>query len=167
MTDSSPTSPIDRVKNRGSRLLHRAFKVVWRVFGPTTMGVKTIARDPDGRILLVKARYLEQWTLPGGGVHKRETPEDAASRELREETGIRVAPDDLRLVGLLSSFSEGKSDYVAMFACEIERDVAPFPGGEIEGAAFFRVDALPDAMSERTRRRIGEFLAGALMRGVW
>jgi 8-oxo-dGTP pyrophosphatase MutT (NUDIX family) len=115
----------------------------------------------------VKARYLEQWTLPGGGVHKRETPEDAAARELREETGIVVTPDGLRLIGLLSSFKEGKSDYVAMFACEIGPGVAPTPGGEIADAAWFPIDALPEPTSERTRRRINGFLSGESMRGVW
>lgn len=131
------------------------------------MGVKIIARDADGRVLLVKARYLEQWTLPGGGVHKRETPEAAAARELREETGIRVDPGDLRLAGLLSSFKEGKNDYVAVYACEIRAGESPVPAGEIEAAAFFPVDALPDPTSERTRRRINEFLAGEMMRGLW
>lgn len=157
----------DRIRNSTYRMMHRALRFSWRVFQPTTMGVKVIARDPAGRIVLVKARYLDAWTLPGGGVHKRETPEAAAARELREETGIRVDANDLRLVGLLSSFNEGKNDYVAVYACEIRAEDSPVPAGEIAAAAFFAVDALPDATSERTRRRITGFLAGEVMRGVW
>ncbi len=152
---------------RGYRLAHRVLKLAWRLFQPTTMGVKIIARDPDGRILLVKARYLEQWTLPGGGVHKRETPEDAAARELREESGVIVSPEELRLVGLLSSFREGKNDYVAVYTSDTAPGAVPRPGGEIAEAAFFPVDVLPEATSERTRRRISEFLAGEVMRGIW
>ena len=30
------------------------------------------------------------WTLPGGGIEGDETPEDCASRELFEETGVRA-----------------------------------------------------------------------------
>lgn len=163
----SPATIIDRVTTRGYRLAHRVLKLAWRIFQPTTMGVKIIARDAEGRILLVKARYLEQWTLPGGGVHRREPPEDAAARELREETGIRVDAGDLRLAGLLSSFKEGKNDYVAVYACEIRANMSPIAAGEIADASFFPVNALPDATSERTRRRISEFLAGEVMRGVW
>ena len=36
------------------------------------------------------------WTLPGGGSNPGETPEQAASRELQEETSLVVAPADLK-----------------------------------------------------------------------
>ncbi len=167
MTLSSLATLVDRLQTLGYRLAHRVLKLAWRVIQPTTMGVKIIARDPDGRILLVKARYLEQWTLPGGGVHKRETPETAAGRELREESGIIADSGNLRLIGLLSSFKEGKNDYVAVFACNVGPGSVPRAGGEIAEASFFPVDALPEATSERTRQRISEFLTGAVMSGVW
>ncbi|MBR7825504.1 NUDIX domain-containing protein [Actinospica sp. MGRD01-02] len=35
------------------------------------------------------------WFTPGGGVEPDETPREAAARELFEETGLTVAPDDL------------------------------------------------------------------------
>lgn len=53
--------------------------------------------DDDQRILL--AHWNEgrraAWTLPGGGLDPGEDPERAARREVREETGYRVAIDQL------------------------------------------------------------------------
>lgn len=50
----------------------------------------------DGEVLLVKPWLASgRWTLPGGGLHRREDPRTGAVRELREETGILVAPEDL------------------------------------------------------------------------
>lgn len=56
----------------------------------------------DGRMLL--ARYVSpdganrHWTLPGGKVEHAEDPYDAVVREVREETGYRVAVE--RLLGV-------------------------------------------------------------------
>ena len=49
----------------------------------------------DGRVLIVRraqppARGL--YTLPGGGVELGETLAEAVVREVREETGLRIAP---------------------------------------------------------------------------
>jgi 8-oxo-dGTP pyrophosphatase MutT (NUDIX family) len=38
---------------------------------------------------------LRWWFTPGGGLNDGETPAEGAARELYEETGLRVAPEDL------------------------------------------------------------------------
>ena len=38
---------------------------------------------------------LRWWFTPGGGLHEGETSAEGAARELYEETGLRVAPEDL------------------------------------------------------------------------
>lgn len=46
----------------------------------------------DGKILLARftGGKVPEWTLPGGGLELGEDPEDAASREITEETGYQV-----------------------------------------------------------------------------
>ena len=44
----------------------------------------------EGRVLLVRHRKLDRWLQPGGHVEPRETPDEAAVREVREETGVRM-----------------------------------------------------------------------------
>ena len=53
--------------------------------------------EPAGRVLLFRFVFRkgalageDYWATPGGGVEEGETFEQAAIRELREETGIRV-----------------------------------------------------------------------------
>lgn len=44
----------------------------------------------DERILFLKHRKYGVWLQPGGHVEERETPDEAAIREVKEETGLEV-----------------------------------------------------------------------------
>lgn len=63
--------------------------------------VRLVVRDSEDRILLFHTRELSVpelgvwWELPGGGIDEGETYLDAAVRELHEETGIIVSPEQV------------------------------------------------------------------------
>jgi 8-oxo-dGTP pyrophosphatase MutT (NUDIX family) len=58
--------------------------------------VAALCRDDSGRILLVKQSDSGKWSTPGGAIEPGESPEQAAIREVHEETGLDISVDGLR-----------------------------------------------------------------------
>ena len=75
----------------GYRLLPRPLRrVAVRTVTPHfTVGCVLVLSDMDDRVLLLRQRhYGDELTLPGGLLHRRETPLDGIRREVEEEVGI-------------------------------------------------------------------------------
>lgn len=70
------------------RSLRQVQRVRWFFTRPRTRGAHAVAVTPEGRIVLVRLRYVSGWLFPGGGIHPGEDPAAAALRELREEIGL-------------------------------------------------------------------------------
>lgn len=53
--------------------------------------------DDHDRLLLTRwvSGRRHMWTLPGGGINPGETPQQAACREAKEETGLRIETGEL------------------------------------------------------------------------
>ena len=146
-----------------TRLFHTWFLLT----RPMTLGVRALAFDAEGRILLVRHTYIRGWHLPGGGVESGQTMVDALARELREEANVKFGhPPQLRSVHLNTRVT--KRDHVAVYLCENVRQVAPKERDmEIEEARFFRLDDLPESIAASTATRIGEFNNGTAADPFW
>ncbi len=151
---------MSRVRRLGYRVLRRW----WKLTRPITVGVRVLLMR-EGQALLVQHTYQEAWYLPGGGVKRGETLEDAIRREAREEVGATLGA--LSLLGVYTNLLEGKCDHVAAFVCD-EFTLGGETDHEIEQFAFYDVDALPADASPGTRRRVSEYLAGGpAVSGRW
>lgn len=77
-----------------------------------------------GTILVV--RHVEPtrsyWTLPGGGVEAGETPAEAAVREVREETGLRVRAVRLLWEGTYGNGAKRSPEYCFLIVPESESE---------------------------------------------
>jgi ADP-ribose pyrophosphatase YjhB (NUDIX family) len=148
------------------RIAARVRGLVWRIFGPRTIGVRGLVVDGEGRVLLVRHSYgPPTWHLPGGGVKRRESLEHALRRELREETGV-IVTGPLRLLGSYSSLIEGKSDHISVFIVDRwERKAVN--DAEIAAAAFFSPDELPPNASGGTTRRLEDWARGDVTDFGW
>lgn len=94
------------------------------------------------------------WVLPGGNAEASESPLETATREVFEETGLRVHPE--RLTGVYYQADHRAGEFIHfVFACTIpgsarlEADPA-----EVADHGFFSRDRLPEPMSPSTRRRL-------------
>ncbi|MBI5457209.1 NUDIX domain-containing protein [Candidatus Kaiserbacteria bacterium] len=122
-------------------------------------GVRVILVQ-DRKVVLVTHWYAPwTWTLPGGGVNKNETPEAAAIREVKEETGFDVKS----LAGEIGKYKGtwGRGDMVAVYYTgDFGGSLALTPNIEIMGRSWFDIDNLPEEISPANRRRIEAYRDG-------
>ena len=96
----------------------------------------------EGRILLVRRNHDPQygfWSFPSGFVDAGEVVEEAATREVLEETGVAV-----RVGALLGVFSSAANPVVFIAYAGVAVGGTPAPGPEALEVGLFAPDALPD-----------------------
>lgn len=125
----------------------------------------------DGRMLLShwNENGNDGWTLPGGGLEPYEAPEDAAVREVFEETGYQaeleellgidshIVPPEHRFHGATEPLQALRIVYRArVVGGELTNEI----GGSTDEAAWFDLDEVP------ALKRVGLVGVGLKLAGI-
>ncbi len=129
-------------------LLHISYPLAlgyWFIWRPKTFGAKVIITCGD-EILLIRHSYASNnWTFSGGGIEKGETPEQAATRELKEELDIDILQTPT-LLGTVKSNREYKHDTVYVLTVNLDLETKQritIDEVEITEAKWFPLTNLP------------------------
>lgn len=126
------------------RIVEAAGCVVWR-------------RGPSGvEVLLVhRPAPHDDWSLPKGKLHRDESHEEAARREVHEETAVRG-----RLGAFLGEvrydLPDGRHKHVRYWAMEAESDDGWTPGDEIDDRRWVPLDDIAGELDWHSDRVIVE-----------
>ena len=128
------------------------------------VGASVILEDAQGRILLQKRSDNHCWGYAGGSVELGEVVEDAAKRELFEETGL--VAECLELFGVFSGkdthyvYPNGDevSNVDIVYVCKQYTGTLKCQDGEVDALQFFRVDEIPENISPPIRKPLGKWI---------
>ena len=89
--------------------------------------------DGDGRILLLRRKDNDKWTMPGGTMDFGESLGQCAVREVREETGF-----DIEISGLIGTYTD-PNVLIAYSDGEVRQEFTLVYAGKIKGGEL-RID---------------------------
>lgn len=118
---------------------------------PARLGANAIITC-NGKLLLEKRRDCDIWGLVGGGVKRHEEPLQAIIREIREELGLRIPPNQFRKLavygepGRIAAYQDGSIWRMVIVVFEL--DLTEYPELQISDESselrFFSREELSD-----------------------
>lgn len=128
-------------------------------------GASVIVENDKGEILLQLRTDNGEWAYAGGSVELYERVEDAASREMTEETGL--VAEELELLGVFSGeemrYIYPNGDQVSnvdiVYVCRKYHGALLCAKGEVERLSFFSIHNLPAPLFSSNVPGIRAYLA--------
>ena len=146
------------------KLLYIGFRIYCFIFRPVRVGVRAMMIRDD-KVWLIRQTYMRGWYVPGGGVKRGETLEQAARREAKEETGAELG--EVKLLGAYTNLAEWKTDHNIVFICH-EFEFTGKPDAEVAELRAFALNELPEGLWPGHKQCLEEYQAGALPQfGEW
>jgi 8-oxo-dGTP pyrophosphatase MutT (NUDIX family) len=116
--------------------------------------------DGDGRILLLRRKDNDKWTMPGGTMDFGESLEQCAVREVREETGF-----DIEISGLIGTYTdpnvliaysdgEVRQEFTLVYGAKIKSGELRIDHESKEALWVSMADALTLPLADSQQRRL-------------
>jgi 8-oxo-dGTP diphosphatase len=105
----------------------------------------------DGKVLLVKRGnepHKGKWSFPAGFMDAGEVPELALAREVYEETGLRIRPQEFLELVPGRTHSNG-ADLLLLYRADVISGEVNV-GDDADEARFFALEELPELAFENT-----------------
>jgi 8-oxo-dGTP pyrophosphatase MutT (NUDIX family) len=143
---------------------HGGFRALLNSFLPRKRVIaQALVRDESGRVLLCHPTYKDDWDLPGGVVELRESPREAAGREVLEELALVLPVGELVLTDWLPPWGGWDDALCLVFDAGVHPasilDRAVLQAREIRAAAFCLTDEVHARAADYTARRVEAALA--------
>ena len=140
------------------------FRALLNSFLPRKRAIsQLLVRDPDGRVLLCRLTYKQDWDLPGGVVEVGESPQEAAAREVEEELGLALGAGPLLLTDWLPPWGGWDDALCLVFDGGVHEasvlDAMVAQVREIRSAEFCTAEQVRERAADFTARRIEAALA--------
>jgi ADP-ribose pyrophosphatase YjhB (NUDIX family) len=124
------------------------------------VGAVLVVRDTDDRLLLLRQPPGRGWGVPAGLLKRGESAPHGAARELFEETGLRVAPDELQPMQPNALVHTAWRWVDVVFTARVPAgSPLTVDGGEVYEAAFYALDELP-TLTPPAARLLGRYGIG-------
>ena len=118
----------------------------------------------DDQVLLLRrfnTGYEDgNYSVVAGHLNGGEEVKAAAIREAQEEVGIQIAPEDLRVVGVMHRKSDDERVDFFVAAISWSGQVANMEPDKCDRLAWFRFDDLPDNVIPYVRRALDNYRRG-------
>jgi ADP-ribose pyrophosphatase YjhB (NUDIX family) len=150
-------------RERDGRLRAVCPECDWTLYEDPKVAVAVIVCE-EGRLLLNRRAIepgLGSWSFPSGYVNRGEELEEAAAREVKEETGL-----DVVVGGLVGVYSESGNPVVLIVYTAASWAGTPASGDEVSEIGWFEPERLPPLAFEHDYRIIAEWVRTGGSRGA-